>query len=416
MGDEDLLVSELSRWIEPAAVAPYFLDLPAPVVLDSSAVGGRLGRYSYLSAAPSVLLQGTVGALILRRDAGGTQLVEDAEPWRAIARLLAPYQHTPHPGLPPFQGGALGYVGYEMGRPLARLGPRHAHAEALLPDLSLGFYDWVLARDHALGRSWLLVHVAAAGGMAAARRRLAWVRERLPTAPGSLPPPALHEAGPRPTVQSTFSRAGYLAAVLRAREYIAAGDIYQVNLSQRLEVRGPGVVDPWSTFLRLRAQGPVPFGAYMGLDHQTALVCGSPELFVRLDGDGRVETRPMKGTRPRGADPTADAVLAQDLRTSEKDRAENLMIVDLLRNDLGRVCRTGSVTVPALWQVESYATVHQLVSCVTGLLCPEHDAVDLLQACLGSGNDSYVGQPFDNNTLNPLSSLRQPQCGGMHWT
>ncbi len=412
MENGDLLIADVARWIEPATVTPYFLDLAAPVLLDSSRSDGRLGRYSYFSAAPAMLLESTAGTLILKGGSAGAHPLPDADPWSAIARLLAPYRHVPCRGIPPFQGGALGYVGYEVGRAVGRLGPRRPRSGPVLPDLHLGFYDWVLARDHAVGRSWLIVHVLAAGGGAAARQRLAWLQERLPAAPCALPPPEPVASGPHGPVQSTFSRADYLDAVVRAKEYITAGDIYQVNLSQRLEMDSARTADPWHTYLRLRAGSPVPFGAYLGVDQETALLCGSPELFLHLDAQGHVETKPIKGTRPRGAGPAADHALAVDLQTSAKDRAENIMIVDLLRNDLGRVCRTGSVAVPLLWHVERYASVHQLVSTVTGRLRPEHDAVDLLRACFPGGSVTGCPKVRAMQIIDELEpSSRGPYCG-----
>ena len=182
-------------------------------------------------------------------------------------------------------------------------------------------------------------------------------------------------------VDSNFTRDGYIRAVQRAKEYIAAGDIYQVNLSQRL--RAPLAVTPWELYSRLREVGPVPYGAFLDLG-DFAVVSASPELFLRKDGRD-VETRPIKGTRPRGRTPEEDRRLSMELLGSEKDRAENVMIVDLMRNDLGKVCEVGSVSVPELYSLESYSTVHHLVSSVVGHLEEGHDAVDAAQGVLPRG-------------------------------
>src|SRR5437868_9227450 len=192
----------------------------------------------------------------------------------------------------------------------------------------------------------------------------------------------------RPGVRSNFTRAGYLEAVGRVIEYIRAGDIFQANLSQRLEA--PRVDAPRELYDRLRRRNPAPFAAYLDFG-DLVVASSSPERFLRVHPGGRVETRPIKGTRPRGLSPEHDAALALALAESAKDRAENVMIVDLLRNDLSRVCRPGTVRVPELFALEHYATVHHLVSTVVGDLAPGHDAVDLLRAAFPGG--SITGAP-----------------------
>src|SRR4029077_1006948 len=182
---------------------------------------------------------------------------------------------------------------------------------------------------------------------------------------------------------SNFTRDGYLDAVARVIEYVFAGDIFQANLSQRLEA--PLVGTPLELYDRLRRRNPAPFSAYLDCG-DLVVASSSPERFLRVEPDGRVETRPIKGTRPRGLGPEHDAALALALTESDKDKAENVMIVDLLRNDLSRVCRPGTVRVPELFALEQYATVHHLVSTVTGDLAPEYDALDLLRAASPGGS------------------------------
>ena len=191
-----------------------------------------------------------------------------------------------------------------------------------------------------------------------------------------------------PGVRSNFTREGYLHAVARVIEYVYAGDIFQANLSQRLQA--PLVGTPFDLYHRLRNRNPAPFSAYLDFG-DLVVASSSPERFLRVHPGGGVETRPIKGTRPRGLSPEHDAALARALVESDKDRAENVMIVDLLRNDLSRVCRAGTVRVPELFAVEHYATVHHLVSTVVGELAPEHDAVDLLRAAFPGG--SITGAP-----------------------
>jgi len=246
----------------------------------------------------------------------------------------------------------------------------------------LGLYDWVIAWDHLEDKAWII----STGISEASAARLAWVQERLAASGHAV------ADSPRPTPappQSNFTRADFESRVSRIRDYIAAGDVYQVNLAQRFQATFTG--SPLALYRRLRARNPAPFGAYLDYDGM-AIASLSPERFLRIDAGSRlVEARPIKGTRPRGATPAKDAELARELQTSAKDRAENVMIVDLLRNDLGKVCRTGSVSVPRLLALESHPTVHHLVSTVTGVLRDGADAFDLVRAAFPGG--SITGAP-----------------------
>jgi para-aminobenzoate synthetase component 1 len=264
----------------------------------------------------------------------------------------------------------------------------------------MGLYDWTLAWDHAQDRCWLIsTGLPEEGARRAARAeaRADWVRERL-EAPAPPPPrprrtqvtakgPPTHPVAELPGVLSTFSRDQFVAAVARTREYILAGDIFQANLSQRLEAPAPG--HPFELYERLRAKNAAPFAAYFDFGDAVA-VSASPERFLRAL-NGCVETRPIKGTFPRGFNPRHDSALGEALFASEKDRAENVMIVDLLRNDLSKVCQDGSVEVPELCEIERYATVHHLVSTVVGRLRPGLGAVDLVRATWPGG--SITGAP-----------------------
>jgi para-aminobenzoate synthetase component 1 len=386
------LVEELIPVPDPSQTAEKFLGQPHLLFLDSAADPERLGRYSFLAAAPT--------ALVRTKGRGGEPALEQAR------RLLAPHRTDPVPGLPPFQGGVAGYLAYDYGAVLERL-PEPRHDDLNLPDAVLGLYDWVIAWDHAAGRAWLVSTGLPLSGVAradTAARRLAWVK-RLLAGPGAgaagralLP----HRAGaPAPSypltatehgagigLRSSFTHRGYLDAVTRVRDYIVAGDIFQANLSQRLEA--PLEEDPWHLYRRLREVNPAPFAAYLEFDG-IYVASASPERFLRVDASGQVETRPIKGTRPRGLSPQHDAALARALWDSEKDRAENLMIVDLLRNDLSRTCRPGTVRVPELFTLEGYRTVHHLVSTVVGELAPGREATDLLSAAFPGG--SITGAP-----------------------
>ena len=376
--------------MSPYEAAPRLLDLPRPVLLDSSSANGHGGRYSYLSADPFLTVRSRGHRVELAGPAGRT--VVEADPFELLRCLLSRYAFAQSPELPPFLGGAVGYFGYDLGRLLESL-PATNPADGALPELDAGFYDWVLAADHLSGESWLVATGLPAGTGAAARARLAEIEARLDApAKSSREPEGSKEAGKAPDRQplrfrSNVGRADYLKAVRRAKEYIAAGDIYQVNLSHRLEGEWRG--SAWPLYERLREASPVSYGAYLDLGDSKVL-SASPELFLRLDG-GRVQTRPIKGTRPRGMTPEEDRMLGAELLSSEKDRAENLMIVDLLRNDLGKVCRVGSVQVPELFGLEGDSNVWQMVSTVSGELRFGLGAVDLLRACFPGG--SVTGCP-----------------------
>jgi len=393
------LVVELTPAPDPLEACRRLAGLPHLAFLDSALTEPPLGRYSFLAADPVALVR-SVGALTQVRmpAAGGTWRRVEADPLTAVRDLLAPFRTDPVPDLPPFQGGAAGYLGYDWGATLERV-PRARYDDRDAPDVMLGIYDWVVAWDHAAGRAWIIsTGIPERDGTreSRARERLDFVRERLADRKGvhrqSAGPPVRQSAPSYPVpdapgIRSNFTRAGYLEAVARVVEYIRAGDIFQANLSQRLEAPFSG--SPFALYSRLRARNPAPFAAFLDFG-DVVIASASPERFVRV-ADGQVEARPIKGTRPRGTGPEHDAALALALVESDKDRAENVMIVDLLRNDLSRVCRPGTVRAPELFALEHYATVHHLVSTVVGELTIEHDAADLMRAAFPGG--SITGAP-----------------------
>jgi len=398
----DILLQELPDAPDPAEACARFLDLPFPILLESALTSEKLGRFSYLAADPWLVLQSKGSALEWHSAAGVERSTGD--PFAALQTLLAQHALDACPGLPAFQGGAAGYLAYDLCHHLERL-PSPRFDDLDLPDLCLGLYDWTIAWDHALGRAWLfstgLPHRDRRQSSERAKARLHVVLERLAAGTAKAKGPArdrrsvsVPATGPQtyavngmPGVSSTFSRDGYLRVVEQTREYVLAGDIFQANLSQRLE----SAVDdhPFALYTRLRRRNPAPFAAYFDFG-PAAVVSASPERFLRLSGDC-VETRPIKGTSPRGWTPLHDSALGEALSESDKDRAENVMIVDLLRNDLSKVCRDHTIEVPELCQIERYATVHHLVSTVVGRLRPGLGPVDLLRATWPGG--SITGAP-----------------------
>ena len=392
---------------DPLCAAAAFAEDPMVVFFDSAASSGGRGRYSYIATDPySVITAGERVALDGVACAG--------DPFTVLERALAGRGAITAPELPPFQGGAAGFLGYELGRHLERL-PAPVPCGLDVEDMVVGLFDTVIAFDTEAGRAWI-VAADRAGAEPPDRpppeTRIQAMAARLDNAPAVLPEPDWRTSGAwRPEV----SRRRYEAMVGRAVEYICAGDIFQANVTQRIIGRRPAGLDPFTLYRRLRSLSPAPFAAFVNTA-RVSILSASPERFLRLGAGGDVDTRPIKGTRPRGRGRRQDWGLAEALLASEKDRAENLMIVDLLRNDLSRVCQIGSVTVRELCALETFANVHHLVSEVHGRLEIGKGAVDLLRATFPGG--SVTGAPKIRaieiiNELEP--SRRGPYCGAIAW-
>ncbi len=391
-------------WMEPIEAAARLAALPGLAVLDSARYHDTLGRFSYVCADP-------FGRFVV--DAAGTPRwngrVLTQAPLDALRACLRRYSLAPVAGLPPFQGGAIGSVGYEFGWGLE---DRQPPSPRVTDDLDLALHDVVLAFDHRDERCWLIAsgHPAAEGAPRRAR-----AAERLDAFEALLRCPA--PQAELPTIidwRPAAGRDAHRAAVEQVRELILAGDIYQANVAQRFVATMPHGVAPWDLYRHLRAANPAPFAAYLDLGERKIL-SSSPELFLRCDGR-RVETRPIKGTARREDDVAADRAAAAALAASEKNRAENVMIVDLLRNDLSRVCEADSIAVPTLCAVESYAGLHHLVSAVTGTLRPGADAIDLLAASFPGG--SITGAP-KLRAMEIIAAIegrsRGEYCGAIGW-
>jgi len=367
----DLPMVRAIRLADPLDAVDALAGLPGAFLLHSGLPDGR-ARWSFFGADPFASF------------AGG-DWERAVTLWRRIASRRRGRADAP------FTGGAVGYLAYDFGRRLEKL-PSHAHDDLALPDFALGFYDVVGAFDHSTGTACLFatgLPAEGAEGLARARRRLDAFELRL----------AGRRAGPAPyprcvtaPAQSTFGRSEYCRAVERIREHIRSGDIFQAHLSQRwtvpVEGRAPETLAS-ALIERLSLLSPAPHAAFLALGNH-AIASASPERFLELRGR-RVETRPIKGTRPRGATPETDAALRSELEASAKDRAENVMIVDVLRNDLGRVCEAGSVRAERLCEVETFPQVFHLTSTVTGALRAGLDALDLMTACFPGG--SITGAP-----------------------
>ncbi|MCP4041426.1 MAG: aminodeoxychorismate synthase component I [Gammaproteobacteria bacterium] len=364
MGSHDLV--ELPYPEDSARLFEHLLHLPWPVFLDSGHPHYPAARYDILTALPATTLI-TNGPITRIQSRGGTRWSFD-DPF-----LLLKQQLSDPPIAPtalPFSGGAIGYFAYDLCRRLEQL-PEKAKVDLNLPDMAIGLYDWALIVDHKEQQAWLTGHCP--DKVLVALRR---VPEDVPKGI------SVHSK-----MLTNMDWEPYLRAFKRIKHYIREGDCYQVNLARRFSADIDG--HPWAIYHQLRKLSPAPFGAYLDTPYGTILSL-SPERFLQLR-DGLVETRPIKGTRPCGATPEDDRLLVEELRQSDKDRAENIMIVDLLRNDLGKSCATGSVAVPRLLELESFSHVHHLVSTVTGRLRENLHATDLLRGCFPGG--SITGAP-----------------------
>ena len=390
----------------PLARFAHFAATPYAVLLDSAKIMDRFGRYSFLAVDPFSVLEAKDGRIRL----DGRNF--DGDPFAVLAERLAACPLTHRTGLPPFQTGAVGFLSYDLCHHLERL-PRPRADDRRFPDLAVGFYDVIAAWDHRDRRAFVLSSGWPETDTGARRRRAIaradWLATQLSGEAAEAPAGSRHAA---PEIQSNFDRQAYEQAVRRVIDYILAGDIFQANLTQRFRCRLPGGLDPFTLYRRLMAINPAPFAAYLGFG-DTVIASASPERFLSLRG-GRVETCPIKGTRRRGATPEQDRLLAEALMASEKDRAENVMIVDLLRNDLSRVCRDGSVEAPRLCRLESFATVHHLVSTVTGMLRQGKSAIDLLTACFPGGSITGAPKIRAMEIIAELEPTRRgPYCGSV---
>jgi para-aminobenzoate synthetase component 1 len=388
-------------------VAESLRDLPGLALLES-ARPGRTGRWTLLVADP---------VAVLTTPSIGTDVFAEAR------ALLSRLDRRPEPGgttdgMPPFAGGLVGYLAYDLGRRLERI-PEIARRDQELPELRLGLYDRVLAWDRRTGRAWLGGR-AVDGNADRLEQRFAELRERVRAGRRAAPGPAPSRDASPMRFHRTTTRDEWVAGITAVRNAIARGDIYQANLTRRLEAPFGG--DPWPLYRRLRTGDPALFAGYVDLGASSAtgapraLLSASPEPFLAVDAEGRVATDPIKGTRRRGRTREEDRALARELLASGKDRAENVMIVDVLRNDLGRVCLPGTVTVPRFLRLERTATVQHLVTTVTGRLRPGVDAFDLLAASFPGGSITGAPKIRAMELIEELEPVRRgPYCGTLVW-
>jgi para-aminobenzoate synthetase component 1 len=373
--------------IDPFSVFLSMKGSPYPFFLDSGCDAGKLGRFSFMGCDPFLVLRSKGRSVELEWGDGRRESL-DSDPFETIRDLMEKYRCVKEEGVP-FTGGAVGYFSYDLKGFIENL-PDTARDDLSIPDAALGFYDTVITYDNLDKRYYI------SGPSAGADRFHAFIMDA-----GGRDEPALRTAGIRP--ESNFSKDGYMEAVRKAKDYIKKGDIYQVNLSQRFSA--PLTADPLELYSRLRSISPAPFASYLDFG-DVILLSSSPERFLLKRGS-YVETRPIKGTRPRGSDPSSDSALESELKSSRKDAAEHIMIVDLERNDLGRICEYGTVKQTESMVMERYANVFHLVSTVSGTLRKGVDAIGCLRAAFPGGSITGAPKIRSMEIIDELEGLRR---------
>lgn len=391
------------------ALAPQ----PYSLFFDSADPGHELSRYSFIAYHPLEMIEAKNGVVsVTNKD---QQLTFNGRGLDVLQSRLEVYglDRESRPDLPPFQGGAAGFFGYDLARDIENL-PVQAQDNGNVPDMAIGIYDQLFAYDHHKNKGWFLIH-ATSEEIAQSKYQhfLRLIKPHQPFA--SLPPTGGGQGGgaaePKQW-QTSHTRQQYEESVRRVIDYIYAGDIFQCNLSQRFETALPEGFDIWVHYLALRRVNAAPFACYMNFG-AVKISSASPERFLFVE-DRLVETRPIKGTQKRVPDEALDQLYRNTLENSEKDRAENTMIVDLMRNDLSKVCEDHSIKVPQLCQLESFARVHHLVSIVNGTLRADQSPAHLLRACFPGGSITGAPKVRAMEIIEELEQKRRgPYCGAI---
>lgn len=390
----------------PAGLYPVYGELPADLLtpvavylkfarggadsflLESVEGGEHLARYSFLGRDPFLQFRAR-GREIRIEGPDGTETPR-GDPIECLRRTMKRFHRPRVPGLPRFAGGAVGYFSYDTSRYLEAI-PDRAKDDLEMDDIRLGFYDTVLAFDHLRHRILIICHVRTGEGDQVLRESFDRARRQVESIAGSLSGPIPEPSGQmerqRVSLKSNFTQAGFEQGVKRIQEHIRAGEVYQVVLSQRFE--GRIEADPFTLFRSLRRLNPSPYMYYLALG-DISVLGASPEMLARVE-DGVLQTRPIAGTRPRGRDEAEDRRLAEELKGDAKERAEHLMLLDLGRNDVGRVCQPGSVEVTEFMQVQKFSHVQHLVSTVRGRIRPEIHPLDAFLSCFPAG--TVTGAP-----------------------
>lgn len=389
---------------DPIHIFACFANMIGSIFFDSRDTMATCGRYSFIAIDPYAILKSKNGWVNFQN-----QFFQD-DPFNILKSELAKYSELNDSSVLPFQGGGAGYLGYDLFQHLENISV-NLMDDMQFPDLIIGFYDVVLGFDHLLKRAWIVSkgypEKTAKTKAHRAEKRLRWVLELIKKEKPTQQNLALIKDS---HIKSNFDSENYQIAVRKIINYILAGDIFQANFSQRFLTDLPKGLSAFDLYQRLRLLNPAPFASFQNWGN-VSLASASPERFLQVQ-NGKVETRPIKGTKQRSNNKAEDQKLAQQLKLSEKDNAENIMIVDLLRNDLSRVCKINSIKVPNLCHLESYANVHHLVSVVTGELADGNDAIDLLKATFPGGSITGAPKIRAMEIISELEKIRRgPYCG-----
>jgi para-aminobenzoate synthetase component I len=381
------IIEEIKTPLSTAQLFDFFRHSFHAFFLDSGMDPQKLGRFSFMGAEPFLVLSSRGGQITVNE--GGVFFQRQGNPFDVLGEYLDKYKLDHLESAVPFSGGAVGYLGYDLNRFIEKLTVK-ACDDLDLPESYICFYDIILVFDHLLNKVFLIStgfpELDESARQQRAHSRIKEIRSRLARTNHAVAEPPF-SVGSSEELKCNFTHDDYVRAVERARQYIIDGDIFEVNLSQRFETPFSG--DAWPLYMRLRVINPAPFACYLGFGDIT-IAGASPERFLKVQGD-MVETRPIKGTRRRGNNLREDRQQKRALLSSEKDHAENMMIVDLERNDLGKVCRYGTVKVTELAILETYPTVFHLTSTITGRLADGKNRIDLLKAAFPGG--SITGAP-----------------------
>jgi para-aminobenzoate synthetase component 1 len=413
------LIQEFFTAHTPESLVEILWNTPGVVLLRSNSFDSPSARYSFVAANPFLIMKSFGSRCEISSPGQGPDIqnpepAKFGNPWHLLDVLMARCELLDEIDQPFPLGGCFGYWGYDLKNFTEPKLARRAINDLELPDCHVGFYDSLVVFDHHLGKTFIVSTGLNADGSRSEERaneKMGFWRMKLKDGPpDKLPAPETFLAGGNSPASSNFSQAEFVAVVERAQRYIRSGDIYQVNLSQRLAARCG--LSGWDLFLKLSAVSPAPFSAFLNCG-EFQIASSSPEQFLRMSGP-QIITRPIKGTRPRGADPTQDAQLAYELQTSSKELSELVMITDLLRNDLGKVCEFGAVHVPELARLERFAQVQHLVSTVEGRLKKDLTHFAAFASCFPGG--SITGAPKFRameiiDELEPVS--RGPYCGAI---
>ncbi|MFP4313266.1 MAG: aminodeoxychorismate synthase component I [Alphaproteobacteria bacterium] len=378
--------------------------LPYSLLLDSADEAHPDARHSFVACMPVEMIEAKNGIIVVT-NAKEQKTIEDTDPFSFVQKRLQHYRLSvlQNPELPPFHGGAAGFFGYDLGRSIENL-PEHSKDNPEMPDMTIGIYDQVFAWDHQTRTGMLITHSDSEQKAEVKQQHFLNLLEQKA--------PSFDFEGLDIEWNSNFTQERYEEQVQKIIDYIHAGDIFQANMSQRFDADLPQDFDAFAHYTSLREISPAPFAGFFNLGN-IKISSSSPERFLTVRGE-QVETKPIKGTRPHVEDEVLDTVYRNSLENSEKDRAENIMIVDLLRNDLSKVCRGDSVKVPKLCELESFKTVHHLVSTITAKLRQGYNALDLLRACFPGGSITGAPKIRAMEIIEELEPTRRsPYCGSL---